>query len=134
MKKMTAVFALALMAVGSTQAQSVATNNGLLTDASGRVLYTFDKDDAGKSNCNGACVGNWPPFFAAADAKGKGDYSVMTRDDGIKQWAFKGKPLYYFTPDTKPGDTNGDGKGGVWHVIKLGAAKGGPQAAVPVGY
>ncbi len=118
MKKMTAAIALALIAVGAAQAQSVAHNNGLLTDASGRVLYTFDKDEAGKSNCNGTCVGNWPPFFAGADGKSKGDYSVVTRDDGTKQWALKGKPLYYFAADAKPGDTTGDGKGGVWHVIK----------------
>ena len=42
----------------------------------------------------------------------------MTRKDGAEQWAFKGMPLYYWAGDSKPGDTNGDGVGGVWHVLK----------------
>ena len=40
----------------------------------------------------------------------------MTRDDGSKQWAFQGMPLYRIRGDSKPGDATGDNQGGVWHV------------------
>ena len=95
--------------------------DGALTDASGRTLYTFDKDVAasGKSVCNGPCIANWPAFTAPADATASGDYTVVTRDDGSKQWAFKGKPLYTFAKDTKAGDRTGDGfNGNLWHVAR----------------
>jgi len=87
-----------------------------LVDAKGMTLYIFDRDAAGKSNCNGACATNWPPLHAAADAKASGDWTVVTRDDGSKQWAYKGKPLYLFAKDTKPGDVAGDGVNSVWHI------------------
>ena len=62
---------------------------------------------------------NWPPLYAADGDSGSGDYSVITRDDGKKQWAFKGKPLYYWTKDQKPGDRTGDGfLNNAWHVAK----------------
>jgi predicted lipoprotein with Yx(FWY)xxD motif len=82
------------------------------------TLYTFDKDSAGKSACVDACAKAWPPAMAAADAKPMGDLTVITRDDGSKQWAFKGKPLYLFAKDTKPGDKTGDNFKEIWHVVK----------------
>jgi len=82
------------------------------------TLYTFDKDTAGKSNCNGKCAEFWPPVKAAADAKPVGDLTIITRDDGSKQWADGGKPLYTFAKDTKPGDTLGNNFKNIWHVIK----------------
>jgi predicted lipoprotein with Yx(FWY)xxD motif len=87
-----------------------------LVDAKGLTLYTFDRDAAGKSNCNGVCATNWPPLMAGADAKASGDWTIVTRDDGGKQWAYKGKPLYEFAKDTKPGDVTGDGVNSVWHI------------------
>jgi len=92
--------------------------NGVLVNAGGMTLYTFDKDTAGsgKSACNGPCAENWPPLKAAPSDQAKGDYSIVTRDDGSKQWAYKGKPLYLWAKDTKPGDKTGDGVKGVWHV------------------
>ena len=65
-------------------------SNGVLTGANGMTLYTFDKDAPGKSNCNGPCATNWPPLYAADGDSGSGDYSVITRDDGKKQWATRG--------------------------------------------
>ena len=88
----------------------------VLTDSKGMTLYTFDKDSGGKSACNGPCATNWPPMVASADAKPMGDYTIVTRDDGGKQWAYKGKPLYIFAKDTKPGDVTGDGFNNVWHI------------------
>jgi len=87
-----------------------------LVDGAGMTLYTFDRDAAGTSNCNGVCFNNWPPLKAAADAKPSGDWTVITRGDGGKQWAYKGKPLYTFYKDGNPGDAGGDGVNNVWHI------------------
>ncbi len=90
----------------------------ILTDAKGMSLYTFDKDGAGVSNCSGDCAVKWPPVTAAAGAKADNELSLVTRQDGSQQWAFKGKPLYFWKGDKKPGDVTGDGMGGVWHLAK----------------
>jgi predicted lipoprotein with Yx(FWY)xxD motif len=87
-----------------------------LVDAKGMTLYVFDKDTAGKSACNGKCATIWPPLMAAADAKASGDWSIVTRDDGAKQWAYKGKPLYTWSKDKAPGDVAGDGVNNVWRI------------------
>ena len=94
--------------------------HGMLVNAGGMTLYTFDKDVAGsnKSMCNGPCIALWPAHAAAADAKPEGDYSIITRDDGSKQWAYQGKPLYTYTADKKAGDATGDNFKDVWHVVK----------------
>ncbi|QID19571.1 hypothetical protein G3580_19275 [Nitrogeniibacter mangrovi] len=91
--------------------------DGVLTGTNDMTLYTFDKDapGSGKSACNGPCAGNWPPLLADEHATAAGDYSLITRDDGSRQWAYKGKPLYFWIKDQKPGDTTGDGFKGVWH-------------------
>ncbi len=96
------------------------TADGMLTSNAGMTLYTFDRDAAGsgKSVCNGPCATNWPPLAAAADAKATGDYTIVTRDDGTKQWAYKGKPLYLWSKDAKPGDKNGDGFNNAWRVAR----------------
>ena len=91
----------------------------VLTSDKGMTLYVFDKDSGGKSACNGPCAGNWPPLMAAAGAMPMGDYSIITRADGTKQWAYKGRPLYTWKNDTKPGDITGDGfLKGAWHVAQ----------------
>jgi predicted lipoprotein with Yx(FWY)xxD motif len=94
--------------------------DGVLVGPNGMTLYVFDRDatGSGKSVCNGPCATNWPPLMAADADKAAGDYSVITRDDGKKQWAMKGKPLYYWAKDAKPGDKTGDGFMNVWHVVK----------------
>ena len=93
---------------------------GMLVGSNGMTLYTFDKDEAGsgKSVCNGPCATNWPPLFAQAGDMADGDWSVVSRDDGKQQWAFKGKPLYYWAKDQKPGDATGDGFNKVWRVAR----------------
>lgn len=114
--------AVALSACASLGAATAPTKtaDGVLTDPAGMTLYTFDRDvaDSGKSVCNGKCAVNWPPLFAEADAKAAGDYTIVTRDDGKKQWAYKGKPLYLWIKDQKPGDKTGDGVNNVWRVAK----------------
>jgi predicted lipoprotein with Yx(FWY)xxD motif len=98
---------------------SVKAAGGMLTDAKGMTLYTWDNDkEANKSACNGNCLNNWPVLKAEASDKDMGDWKVITRDDGSKQWAYKGKPLYYFVMDKAAGDKAGDGRGMVWHIAK----------------
>ena len=93
---------------------------GMLQDAKGMTLYTWDNDkEANKSSCNGMCLMNWPALKADAAAKDMGDWKVITRDDGSKQWAYKGKPLYYFVMDSAAGDQKGEGRGMVWHMAKM---------------
>jgi predicted lipoprotein with Yx(FWY)xxD motif len=94
--------------------------DGVLTGANGMTLYTFDRDAAGsgKSVCNGPCAVNWPPLMAADNASASGDYGIVVRDDGKKQYAYKGKPLYYWAKDAKPGDKTGDGVNSVWRTAK----------------
>jgi predicted lipoprotein with Yx(FWY)xxD motif len=122
MKTRTLLAAMSVLALtaGSVWAAGapVKAADGMLVGANGMTLYTFDKDAAGKSVCNGPCAANWPPLAAAAGAAPSGDYSIVTRDDGSMQWALKGKPLYYWAKDQKPGDKTGDGFNGVWHAAK----------------
>ncbi|MEJ6404507.1 COG4315 family predicted lipoprotein [Yoonia sp. 2307UL14-13] len=88
-----------------------------LTNANGMTLYTFDKDTNGTSTCYDDCAVNWPPYIATAETADMGDgFAMVTRDDGTQQWAKDGAPLYLWIGDTAPGETNGDGVGGVWHA------------------
>ncbi len=87
-----------------------------LVDINGMTLYVFDRDGKGKSNCNGQCAVTWPPLIADTDAQAGDTLSFINRDDGRKQWAYKGRPLYTFAKDKKPGDASGDGVNKVWHV------------------
>ena len=94
--------------------------NGLWVNTAGMTLYTFDKDVAasGKSVCNGPCAALWPPAAAATDAKAEGDFTLVVRDDGARQWAYKGKPVYTYSGDKKAGEMSGDNFKDSWHVIK----------------
>ena len=96
------------------------TADGVLVGPNGMSLYTFIKDasGSGKSVCNAACATNWPPLMAPEAAAPRGAYTVVTRDDGKKQWAYKGSPLYYWVKDTKAGDKTGDGVGGNWNIAR----------------
>jgi predicted lipoprotein with Yx(FWY)xxD motif len=93
-------------------------SSSILTGTNGMTLYSEDTDTNGKSMCNGTCAQNWPPLTAAADAKPVGDFTVITRDDGTLQWAYKGKPLYFWKGDKQPGDTTGNGVAGRWHTAQ----------------
>jgi predicted lipoprotein with Yx(FWY)xxD motif len=121
----TLLFALATLTMTATisLAQNSPTKIGdsqkgkVLIDDKGMTLYVFDKDSAGKSTCNGPCAGNWPPLVATASSSPPGDYTIITRDDGSKQWAYKGRPLYTWHNDKVPGDISGDGLlNGAWHI------------------
>lgn len=112
-------FAASAAAAAEPAATAPMAKSGMFVDAKGMTLYTFDKDAAGKSACNGQCATNWPPLIVADGAKASGDWTIVVRDDGLKQWAYKGKPVYTWIKDTKPGDTTGDGfLNGAWHIAK----------------
>jgi|SRR6185312_9873752 len=107
-------------AYAASPAKTADTSAGkTLVNPQGMTLYTFAKDSTGKSACNGPCAGNWPPLKAEAGAQADHDYSVVKRDDGSAQWAYKGKPLYTFVKDSKPGDATGQGMAnGAWQIAK----------------
>lgn len=113
-----------MCAAAAALAQSAPANVGdtakgkALTDAKGMTLYTYDRDSAGKSNCSGVCLSNWPAFEAAADAKPAADWTVIERADGKRQWAYKGQALYRWKDDKKPGDATGDGVNNVWRIAR----------------
>ena len=92
----------------------------ILTGPTGMTLYTYVNDrEAGKSVCTGACIEKWPPFQPAAGSPAPAaPLAVIARIDGIKQYAYKGKPLYYCATDKKPGDTTGNGFKEFWFVAR----------------
>lgn len=93
----------------------------VVSDGKGMTLYVFDKDTTpGTSSCTGDCATSWPPVPADGAGVSTGLnqdlLGSITRTDGSKQLTLAGKPLYYYAKDTKPGDTNGQGVGKVWHA------------------
>ncbi|MEU3184195.1 hypothetical protein ABZ707_08275 [Streptomyces sp. NPDC006923] len=89
------------------------------------TLYRFDKDTAqpSQSNCAGDCATTWPPvtiveggnvYLAGVDPKQVG---AIRRADGQVQVTVGGWPVYRFSGDVKPGDTNGQGVGGTWFAV-----------------
>jgi len=100
----------------------------VLADATGATLYVFDGDKPGRSLCNASCADDWTPLTAPAIANPLGDWSVVMRDDGTRQWAFKSRPLYVSASDLKPGKTSGDGRDNAWHAAVLR-----PLAKLPAG-
>ena len=86
---------LSLGACAGTSKQlgdTVSTSQGdVLVAGNGDTLYTYDKDTPDKSNCTGACAAIWPPAEVGPGAEAKGDFSIMTRPSGTRQWAYKGQ-------------------------------------------
>lgn len=115
-----AALAVTLGACASMSSAPASVSDGVLVGPNKMTLYTFDRDAAGtgKSVCNGPCATNWPPLAAPANAQASGDWSIVVRDDGSRQWAFKGKPVYYWVKDQKPGDRTGDGFNNVWRLAR----------------
>ena len=89
----------------------------VLADARGMTLYTFDEDRPGASNCSLKCAQAWPPFLARPGARPEGAWTLVGRRAG-EQWAYRGRPLYTWFKDFRPGQTTGEGVRGVWHVAR----------------
>ncbi|MFT5661793.1 MAG: putative lipoprotein with Yx(FWY)xxD motif/cytochrome c553 [Sulfurimonas sp.] len=112
-----------------------------LTDDTGRALYTYDNDTNSTSNCYGMCEDIWPVYYAETlsgvpSGMNISDFTTISRDESkskpgvLEQTAYKGKPLYYFTPDNETsGETKGDWVKGVWHLVEVSAQK--VSASVP---
>lgn len=111
------IAAVAWAGTSSIASAQVSVQGGVLVGPNGHTLYTFDKDeaDSGKSACNADCANNWPPLTESIAPAGD-DYTLIMREDGMQQVAYRGKPLYYWAKDGKPGDKTGDGVKGVWHA------------------
>jgi predicted lipoprotein with Yx(FWY)xxD motif len=111
----------ALMTLGASTAVHAdpVIRDGIVTDPAGRTLYVFDKDEAFKSHCEGGCLQAWPAYTDDTQS-GASVPSAAKRfeQDQRQQWAWQGKPLYYFAGDSRPGERNGDGSNGVWHVVR----------------
>jgi predicted lipoprotein with Yx(FWY)xxD motif len=115
-------------ASGSAATVGVANAGGLgkiLVDGQGRTLYLFQKDVGSQSACSGACAAAWPPLRAtgkpsAGTSVSAAKLGTTTRSDGKPQVTYNGRPLYLYTADQKPGDTNGQGLnafGALWFAL-----------------
>ncbi len=93
--------------LGKDVAATIPRDEIAYTDLQGMTLYTYDKDPAGKSTCVAECAKKWLPMPAQANAVPFGDWTIIKRDDGARQWALKGKPLYRFIEDVTPGSVGG---------------------------
>jgi predicted lipoprotein with Yx(FWY)xxD motif len=101
-------------------AKVVVTKQGpKLVDLKGMTLYTYERDTSGKtSSCDGKCTESWVPLSASTDAKAIGDFTVITRNDGSKMWAYRYRPLYTSPADKAPGDANGNATTLQWRIAR----------------
>jgi predicted lipoprotein with Yx(FWY)xxD motif len=106
-------------------ASSAGALDPVVVNGAGFTLYRFDKDSSSpsKSNCSGACAITWPPVVVNPsgriflDGVPKSAVGVVRRDDGTLQVTIGGWPVYRFSKDTAPGQTNGQGVGGTWFAV-----------------
>jgi predicted lipoprotein with Yx(FWY)xxD motif len=104
----------------TSPAKVILTKQGpTLVDLNGMTLYYYERDTTGKtSNCNGKCVESWVPLAATADAKAIGDFTVISRNDGSKMWAYRYRPLYTSPADKAPGEANGNATTLQWRIAR----------------
>ena len=130
--KLCALFlAIALLATIAMAENEIYTVNTANSDTLGMYLvnetfftlyhYLSDPQGAEMSTCTAACALTWPPFYVEdltvpPELKSR-DFDVITRDGGKKQLTYKGWPLYLYTGDTKPFETNGQSVNGLWFVV-----------------
>lgn len=95
-----------------------------LSGSNGMTVYQYTKDTTNVSNCTGACATAWPPYTVSAAAATSltanpgitGVIGTIKRADGSLQVTYRGLPLYFYTGDSKPGDTNGEAVNGFTEV------------------
>ena len=85
----------------------------------GLTLYVFDSDlGTSGSTCNDECATTWPPVVVDdAEVDNIPGLSLITRDDGSSQAAFKGRPLYFYANDTSAGEANGQAVNDAWWQV-----------------
>lgn len=94
----------------------------VLTDSKGDTLYWYAKDmKGGPPTCTGGCLSAWPAVVgtpvAAMGVTFAGKLGSVKDANGMVQATYNGYPLYTYAEDMTPGETSGNGEGGVWHVI-----------------
>jgi predicted lipoprotein with Yx(FWY)xxD motif len=95
--------------------------DGLLVDRRGRGLYFYVGDRTpGVSRCNSLCARLWPPLYADLAATPSGPFTLAVREDGRRQWAWRGRPLYRWSSDRKRGEAGGDGVADTWKLARIG--------------
>jgi predicted lipoprotein with Yx(FWY)xxD motif len=118
---------------GTTALTKIKTPIGpVLADSKGLTLYWYAKDTKMTSACTGSCATAWPPLLgkpaAAMGVRLVGKFGTIKRANGMLQATYKGHPLYTYTADSAPGQTKGNGLGGIWHVLHVN-----PKGAVAPG-
>jgi predicted lipoprotein with Yx(FWY)xxD motif len=108
--RMALVAAALMLAATGALAAPLAAKNGM-------TVYTYDKDKGAVPSCYGLCAYAWPPYLGKKGEKMGADWSLVARK-GALQWAWHKHPVYFYVGDHKKGDTSGNGKDGVWHIIK----------------
>ncbi|MBT0586994.1 hypothetical protein [Alteromonas oceanisediminis] len=109
-----------LTATGRVQILAPDDNGDLVSTSADKdqfSLYTFANDEPGVSNCTGGCAESWPAFLATGHDQAVGQFSIIERSDGYMQWAYQSQPLYFFSGDSAPDETNGQGAGDVWFLV-----------------
>jgi predicted lipoprotein with Yx(FWY)xxD motif len=110
-------------ASGGTVARASSSLGQILVAQNGMTLYMFASDKNGKSSCSGPCATFWPPYTGTPKAGSGIDASLLgttARSDGTTQVTYAGRPLYTYSGDPSPGDTNGQGVntfGALWWVV-----------------
>ena len=94
-------------------------NETILANDHGLTVYVFDKDSGEQSNCYDACAKAWPPVLVPANTHVTSPVGTTARKDGSVQVTYQGHPVYTYVGDGGQGETNGDGLGGIWHLVKL---------------
>ena len=112
------VFSFAVLAHGQSPLTSVTIGGqAVLANSQGRTVYTFDPDQLNKSNCIKTCAVIWPPVTVPNGTVLNAPASTIVRADGGIQVTYKGHPLYTYSGDHAPGQDNGNGLNGVWHIV-----------------
>ena len=91
----------------------------IVVNGKGMTVYAFDSDgtNTDASQCTGSCASTWPPVEAKKPKAGKGIDASMLLVNASGQVSYNGHLLYTYAGDSAPGDTNGDGVGGIWHAM-----------------
>jgi predicted lipoprotein with Yx(FWY)xxD motif len=118
------IFAILSIIVANAHAQTGAPGKVVevkpaVVDQKGLTLYVSDADRDGQPYCVKICTTQWHPLIARDGEKAEGEWTLATRDDGSKQWAYKGRPVYTWYRDKSPGQAQGDGSdGNRWHIAR----------------
>ena len=103
--------------VGSSKLGKIVINGRGLS----AYFYDLDKANSGKSACSGACLKYWPPILSPTSkplvSGVSGHISTIATAQGKRQITINGRPLYTFSRDRAPGDINGQGSEGIWHLL-----------------